>query len=62
MIVMPVAMFLIKQFIDQTPNELIESAKIDGASEMEIFFSSLLALMSSLEPKAFLSVMKTLTE
>jgi ABC-type glycerol-3-phosphate transport system permease component len=36
-IVMPVAMFLIKQFIDQTPNELIESAKIDGASEMEIF-------------------------
>jgi multiple sugar transport system permease protein len=37
MIVMPVAMFLIKQFIDQTPNELIESAKIDGASEMQIF-------------------------
>ena len=36
-IVMPIAMFLIKQFIDQTPNELIESAKIDGASEMEIF-------------------------
>ncbi|MDI6453163.1 carbohydrate ABC transporter permease [Peloplasma aerotolerans] len=36
-IVMPVAMFLIKQFIDQTPNELIESAKIDGASEMQIF-------------------------
>jgi ABC-type glycerol-3-phosphate transport system permease component len=36
-VVMPVAMFLIKQFIDQTPNELIESAKIDGASEMEIF-------------------------
>ncbi|TVP85794.1 MAG: carbohydrate ABC transporter permease [Acholeplasmataceae bacterium] len=37
MVVMPVAMFLIKQFIDQTPDELIESAKIDGASEMEIF-------------------------
>ncbi len=37
MVVMPVAMFLIKQFIDQTPNELIESAKIDGASEMQIF-------------------------
>ena len=36
-IVLPVAMFLLKQFIDQTPNELIESAKIDGASEMEIF-------------------------
>ncbi len=37
-IVMPVAMFLLKQFIDQVPNELIESAKIDGASEMQIFF------------------------
>jgi ABC-type glycerol-3-phosphate transport system permease component len=37
-IVMPVAMFLIKQFIDQTPNELLESAKIDGASEMQIFW------------------------
>jgi multiple sugar transport system permease protein len=37
-VVLPVAMFLLKQFIDQVPNELIESAKIDGASEMEIFF------------------------
>jgi multiple sugar transport system permease protein len=37
-VILPVAMFLLKQFIDQTPNELIESAKIDGASEMEIFF------------------------
>ena len=31
-------LFLVKQFIDQTPNELIESAKIDGASEMEVFW------------------------
>lgn len=38
LVILPVAMFLLKQFIDQTPNELIESAKIDGASEMEIFF------------------------
>jgi ABC-type glycerol-3-phosphate transport system permease component len=37
-IAMPVAMFLLKQFIDQVPNELIEAAKIDGASEMQIFF------------------------
>jgi ABC-type glycerol-3-phosphate transport system permease component len=37
LIAMPVGLFLVKQFIDQTPNELIESAKIDGASEMEIF-------------------------
>lgn len=38
LIAMPVGLFLVKQFIDQTPRELIESAKIDGASEMEIFF------------------------
>lgn len=37
MIVLPVAMFLLKQFIDQIPDELIEAAKIDGASEMETF-------------------------
>lgn len=37
LIAIPVGLFLVKQFIDQTPNELIESAKIDGASEMEIF-------------------------
>lgn len=45
-IVMPVAMFLIKQFIDQTPNELIESAKIDGASEMEIFFKIIMPIIT----------------
>jgi len=33
----PVAVFLIKQFIDQIPNELLEAAKIDGASEFRVF-------------------------
>lgn len=37
-IAMPVSMFLIKQFIDQVPNELLEAAKIDGASEMQVFY------------------------
>lgn len=45
-VVMPVAMFLIKQFIDQTPNELIESAKIDGASEMQIFYHIIVPIVS----------------
>lgn len=45
-IVMPVAMFLIKQFIDQTPNEIIESAKIDGASEMQVFFHIVLPVIT----------------
>ena len=34
---MPVGLFLIKQFIDQIPNELIEAAQIDGAKELQIF-------------------------
>ena len=37
LIAIPVGLFLVKQFIDQTPNEIIESAKIDGASEMQVF-------------------------
>jgi len=44
-ITMPVALFLIKQFIDQTPNELIESAKIDGASEMQVFLKIIVPLI-----------------
>jgi multiple sugar transport system permease protein len=31
MITLPVAMFLIKQFIDQIPNDFIEAARVDGA-------------------------------
>jgi len=46
MIVMPVAMFLLKQFIDQVPDELIESAKIDGASELEIFIKIILPIIT----------------
>ncbi|WNQ13127.1 carbohydrate ABC transporter permease [Paenibacillus aurantius] len=33
----PVGVFLMKQFIDQVPNELLEAAKIDGAKEWQIF-------------------------
>ncbi|GGD79827.1 ABC transporter permease [Paenibacillus nasutitermitis] len=32
----PVGVFLMKQFIDQIPNELIEAGKIDGAREFSI--------------------------
>lgn len=38
MIAMPVGVFLMKQFIDQVPNEVMEAAKIDGASELNMFF------------------------
>ncbi|MDP3130013.1 MAG: carbohydrate ABC transporter permease, partial [Bacillota bacterium] len=33
---MPVGLFLVKQFIDQVPDELIEAAKIDGANDWHI--------------------------
>ncbi|MEK0314875.1 carbohydrate ABC transporter permease [Cohnella sp. 56] len=34
---LPVGVFLLKQFIDQVPGELIEAAKIDGAGETGTF-------------------------
>src|SRR5690606_11211855 len=46
MICMPVAMFLVKQFIDQVPNELIEAAKIDGASEMQVYLHIILPVIA----------------
>ncbi|MFD1953884.1 carbohydrate ABC transporter permease [Paenibacillus thailandensis] len=33
----PVNVFLIKQFMDQVPNELLEAGKLDGAREWTIF-------------------------
>ena len=34
MLAMPVGLFLVKQFIDQVPDSLLEAAKIDGAGEL----------------------------
>lgn len=36
LLAMPVGLFLVKQFIDQVPNSLIEAAQIDGANEWYI--------------------------
>ena len=41
----PVGLFLIKQFIDQVPDELIEAAKIDGAGTFRIYFQIILPLI-----------------
>jgi ABC-type glycerol-3-phosphate transport system permease component len=35
---MPVGLFLVKQFVDQVPDSLIESARIDGAGEIIVMF------------------------
>jgi len=46
MIALPVGVFLLKQFMDQVPNEVLEAAKIDGASELRIFTRIMLPLVS----------------
>jgi ABC-type glycerol-3-phosphate transport system permease component len=45
MIAIPVGLFLVKQFIDQIPNKLIEAAKIDGASHFKIYLTIILPLI-----------------
>ncbi|MDR2821969.1 MAG: carbohydrate ABC transporter permease [Acholeplasmatales bacterium] len=42
---MPVGLFLIKQFIDLIPDELIESARMDGASNFEVYFKVIIPLI-----------------
>ncbi|MGB9678413.1 MAG: carbohydrate ABC transporter permease [Thermoanaerobacteraceae bacterium] len=45
LIAMPVGLFLIKQFLDQIPDSLIEAAKIDGASSFYIYRNIILPLI-----------------
>jgi ABC-type glycerol-3-phosphate transport system permease component len=37
LLAMPIGLFLVKQFIDQVPDSLIEAARIDGAGDWLIF-------------------------
>lgn len=37
LLALPVGLFLVKQFIDQIPNELIEAAKLDGATDFQVY-------------------------
>jgi ABC-type glycerol-3-phosphate transport system permease component len=37
LVAVPTGVFLMKQFIDQIPNELLDSAKMDGAREFTLF-------------------------
>ncbi|WP_413379444.1 carbohydrate ABC transporter permease [Alkalihalobacillus sp. 1P02AB] len=45
LLAMPVGLFLVKQFIDQIPNELIEAAQMDGASDYRIFWQIVMPLV-----------------
>ncbi len=42
---MPVGLFLIKQFIDGIPDEVIEAAQIDGATDLGIYWSIILPMI-----------------
>lgn len=42
----PIAVFLMKQFIDQIPDSLMEAAKLDGATDMYIFTRIIIPLTS----------------
>lgn len=41
----PVGLFLIKQFIDQIPDELLDAAKIDGATHFQIYLKIIMPLI-----------------
>jgi multiple sugar transport system permease protein len=45
LITMPVGLFLVKQFVDQVPDSLIESARIDGAGEFLVMFKIVFPLI-----------------
>jgi multiple sugar transport system permease protein len=45
LLAMPIGVFLIKQFIDQIPDALIEAAYIDGASDLNIIFNIIIPLL-----------------
>ncbi|SHF49348.1 multiple sugar transport system permease protein [Kaistia soli DSM 19436] len=43
--VMPIGVFIMRQFALSVPNELLEAARLDGAGEFRIFFSIFLPLV-----------------
>jgi ABC-type glycerol-3-phosphate transport system permease component len=56
LVAMPVGVFLMKQFIDQIPNELLEASRVEGASEFKIFYKIVTPLvMPALATVAILS-------
>lgn len=45
LLAMPVGLFLVKQFVDQVPDSLIEAAVVDGASDFKIYRTIILPLI-----------------
>lgn len=60
MIAIPVGLFLVKQFIDQIPDELIDAAKVDGAGDFYIYMKIIVPLsMPAIATVAILSFQAT---
>lgn len=45
LLAMPVGLFLIKNFMDQVPDELIEAAYMDGANDFQIIFRVIIPII-----------------
>jgi ABC-type glycerol-3-phosphate transport system permease component len=45
LLALPVGLFLVKQFIDEVPNELIEAARLDGANDFQIYWKVILPVI-----------------
>lgn len=45
MLALPVGLFLLKQFIDQIPDDVIEAAKMDGGTTISIYFKVVLPMI-----------------
>lgn len=43
---LPVGVFLLKQFMDQVPDELLEAAKLDGATEWQLLVRIILPIVT----------------
>ncbi|MGN1155603.1 MAG: carbohydrate ABC transporter permease [Agathobacter sp.] len=45
LLAIPVALFLVKQFVDQVPNSLIEAAYIDGATDFQVYLKVIIPMI-----------------
>ena len=45
LVAMPVALFLVKQFVEQIPDSLLEAAYMDGASDLDIYLKVIIPMI-----------------
>ena len=45
LVAMPVALFLVKQFVEQVPDSLLEAAYMDGATDFQVYYRVILPMI-----------------